>query len=174
MDLERIDVRIDPDYPHFGLIGEPTPHPQHPNQQKGLNHYVSVVNLDTGERCFKKLYANGRGLHFKHTGYSPMYLSDFTENAVVFPFQFVRVSPGAADLALAKADQIMAVEGEASREWRHSRADMASYDAATGEQVSFIYLPDDTRIAVGGGGDVAEQVREIVEAHNASLKGPRP
>lgn len=74
--------------------------------------------------------------------------------------------------ALAKADQIMAVEGEASREWRHSRADMASYDAATGEQVSFIYLPDDTRIAVGGGGDVAAQVREIVEAHNATLKAP--
>lgn len=68
-ELESIMVRIDPDYPFFGLIGEPVPNKQHPNQQKGLDLYVSVVNLDTGERCFKKLYDGKKGLHFKHTGY---------------------------------------------------------------------------------------------------------
>lgn len=87
--LECVSVKIDPDYPHFGLVGEPVDHRQHPNQQEGLDRYVHVINLDTGERCFKKLYSNGRGLHFKHTGYSPMYLDDFHASATVYPFQVV-------------------------------------------------------------------------------------
>jgi hypothetical protein len=88
--LKRIDIRLDPAYPHFGLVGEPVAHRQHQNQQNGLDLYVNVINLDTGEVCFKKLYKNARGLHFKHTGYSSMYLVDFSEDAVVYPFQFVR------------------------------------------------------------------------------------
>lgn len=80
-------VKIDTRYPHFGLIGEPKPHKQHPNQQNGLDLYVDVVNLDTGEKCFKKLYRNTKGLHFKHTGYSPTYLDDMTGEATVYPFQ---------------------------------------------------------------------------------------
>lgn len=86
-EIERMAVRYDPAYPHFGLIGEPVDHKQHPNEQRGLDLYVQVVNFDTGERCFKKLYEAKRGLHFKHTGYSPMYLDDFTADAAVVPFQ---------------------------------------------------------------------------------------
>lgn len=85
--MEAIDARFDPNYRHFGLVGDPTPHEQHPNQRKGLDLYVTVINFDTGERCFKKLYEGKRGLHFKHTGYSPMYLSDFTHRCTVIPFQ---------------------------------------------------------------------------------------
>ena len=94
VDLQSVEVRIDPNYPHFGLVGVPQPHRQHTNQQRGLDLYVTVFNLDTGERCFKKLYENRQGLHFKHTGYSPMYLNDFTERAVVYPFQVVRQPEG--------------------------------------------------------------------------------
>lgn len=82
-------VKFDPNYKHFGLFGDPEQHKQHPNEKKGLDVYVNVINFDTGEWCFKKLYENKRGLHFKHTGYSPMYLSSFTETATVIPFQVV-------------------------------------------------------------------------------------
>lgn len=82
-----ISVKHDPSYPHFGLVSGPVDHKQHQNQQRGLDRYVEVINFDTGERCFKKLYENGKGLHFKHTGYSPMYLDDFTVPGVVYPFQ---------------------------------------------------------------------------------------
>ncbi len=88
-EVKKIAVKYDPDYPVFGMPGEPEPHEQHPNQQRGLDVYVRVVNFDTGEWCFKKLYENRRGLHFKHTGYSPMYLADFTASGVVVPFQVI-------------------------------------------------------------------------------------
>lgn len=81
-------VKYDENYPYFGLKGAPTPYPQHSNQRKGLDLYVSVVNFSTGEWCWKKLYENKRGLHFKHTGFSPMYLDSFTSEAVVMPFQW--------------------------------------------------------------------------------------
>lgn len=87
--LRSIPAKYDPAYPVFGLVEGPVEHEQHPNQQKGLDLYVTVINFDTGERCFKKLYENKRGLHFKHTGYSPMYLDDFTADATVYPFQVV-------------------------------------------------------------------------------------
>lgn len=80
-------VKYDPNYPCFGLIGDPHPHKQHQNQQAGLDIYVHVVNFDTGETCHKKLYENRSGLHFKHTGYSPMYLHNFVADAEVCPFQ---------------------------------------------------------------------------------------
>lgn len=92
-ELSQYEVTYDPSYPTFGLIGEPHAHKQHQNQQAGLDLYVHVVNFDTGERCHKKLYENGRGLHFKHTGYSPMYLEDFTAGAVVTPFQVTFEAP---------------------------------------------------------------------------------
>ena len=88
-DIKKIEVRFDPNYKRFGLVGEPQSRKQHPNQQKGLDLYVDVINFDSGEWCFKKLYENKRGLHFKHTGYSPMYLDDFTEKATVIPFQVI-------------------------------------------------------------------------------------
>ncbi len=85
--VETAAVRYDPAYPYFGLSGEPVPHQQHPNQRKGLDLYVSVVNFESGEWCFKKLYEGKRGLHFKHTGYSPMYLADFAAEGFIVPFQ---------------------------------------------------------------------------------------
>lgn len=88
-DLKSIIVKINPSYPFFGLVGEPAPHKQHPNQQGGLDLYVSVINLETGEECFKKLYRNNKGLHFKHSGYSSTYLKDMSAWATVYPFQVV-------------------------------------------------------------------------------------
>lgn len=84
---ETITVTYDPNYPYFGLVSGPVEHKQHPNQQSGLDQYVHVINLQTGEPCFKKLYENKTGLHFKHTGYSSMYLKNFTETGSVIPFQ---------------------------------------------------------------------------------------
>lgn len=89
MTLRTVTVAYDPRYAHFGLIGEPEPHKQHCNQQGGLDLYVRVINFDTGEECHKKLYLNKTGLHFKHTGYSPMYLKDMTATATVYPFQVI-------------------------------------------------------------------------------------
>lgn len=90
--MKKILVKYDPNYPHFGIEGDPIPHKQHQNQQKGLDLYIHAINFDTGERCFKKLYDGSKGLHFKHSGYSPMYLSDFSQNAWVIPFQVEYVS----------------------------------------------------------------------------------
>ena len=87
MKLEKISVKYDPHYPHFGLQDGPMEHKQHPNQRAGLDLYVRVINFETGETCFKKLYENKSGLHFKHTGYSPTYLDQMTADAVVYPFQ---------------------------------------------------------------------------------------
>ncbi|MFT3671284.1 hypothetical protein [Aestuariivirga sp.] len=87
--MKTIAVRYDPHYPRFGLVGEPVPHKQHSNQQQGLDLYVKVINFDTGESCFKKLYPSKvKGLHFKHSGYSPTYLSDMTAEGCVVPFQW--------------------------------------------------------------------------------------
>lgn len=85
--MESYKVNIDPNYPHFGLEDAPVKHSQHPNQQKGLDLYVRVTHFETGERCFKKLYENKTGIYFKHTGYSPMYIRNFTAEATVVPFQ---------------------------------------------------------------------------------------
>lgn len=95
-EIERVSVKVDPNYRVFGLIGGPVEHKQHPNQRAGLDLYVQVINFDTGETCFKKLYHNKYGLHFKHTGYSPMYMKDFVEEATVIPFQ-VRFSEAPHD-----------------------------------------------------------------------------
>lgn len=87
--MKEIFGTCDRSYPHFALIEGPYDKKQHINQQCGLDKYVTVINLETGERCCKKLYENTKGLHFKHTGYSPMYLSDFTTPITVYPFQYV-------------------------------------------------------------------------------------
>lgn len=87
--MNTVNVKYDPNYPVFGWDGLIVDHKQHINQQNGLDKYVTVINFDTGEYCFKKLYENTKGLHFRHTGYSPMYLKDFTADAVVIPFQVI-------------------------------------------------------------------------------------
>jgi len=73
----------------FSLLEGPHKHKQHPNQQKGLDLYVLVVNECTGEICHKKLYENKKGLHFKHTGCSPSYLTDFIIEVTYIPFQIL-------------------------------------------------------------------------------------
>jgi len=87
-----IPVKYDPNYPAFGLVEGPIEHRQHPNQRAGLDLYVTVINFETGETCFKKLYENKRGMHFKHTGYSPTYLADMTAEGAVHPFRVEFVS----------------------------------------------------------------------------------
>lgn len=79
-------VKVDPNI-NFAILEDPVPHKQHSNQQKGLDLYITVLNIDTGETCFKKLYENTKGLYFKHTGYSPMYLKSFTKERVYVPYQ---------------------------------------------------------------------------------------
>lgn len=88
--LESYKCRYNKNYPYFGIIGEPFDRKQHPNQQKGLDIYVRCVNFDTGEICMKKLYENTKGIYFKHTGYSSMYISEFNDECLVFPFQVLK------------------------------------------------------------------------------------
>lgn len=87
----KIDVRKLKANPNidFAIIQEPVEHKQHPNQKGGLDLYISVLNISTGEVCFKKLYKNTKGLHFKHTGYSPMYLKEFTREVHYVPYQVI-------------------------------------------------------------------------------------
>lgn len=85
--VQTIRVKYDPNNPTFGLVGEPHDHRRHPNERLGLDRAVHVINFDTGEACHKKLYENKLGLYFKHTGYPTMYLSDFTADGEVVPFQ---------------------------------------------------------------------------------------
>lgn len=82
-----IPVKYDPNYPAFGLAAGPVERAQHPNQQMGLDLYVTVINFATGESCFKKLYENKHGLHFKHTGYRPTYLANMVADGIVHPFR---------------------------------------------------------------------------------------
>jgi len=89
VDLYFRTVKCNPRDPTFGLEGDPVDHKQHQNEQKGLDLYVNVVNFYTGEWCFKKLYENTKGLHFKHTGYGSMYLKNFTQEVKVYPFQVI-------------------------------------------------------------------------------------
>jgi hypothetical protein len=54
---------------------------------------------------------------------------------------------------------------------------MPSYNAMTGEQETFIYLPDGSRLPIGGGGDPVKQAAAIIAAHNealASAKATQP
>jgi len=70
---------------YFGILEDPKPHKQHPNQQEGLDLYIRVVNFRTGAVCFKKIYKNKKGLHFKHS--MVHYLKEFVHEAIYIPFQ---------------------------------------------------------------------------------------
>jgi hypothetical protein len=74
----------------FGMLEDMMPHNQHPNQQEGLDLYVRVLNLVSGEDCHKKLY-EGRGgrLYFKHKGYSNMYMDSFDQEVTYVPYQII-------------------------------------------------------------------------------------
>lgn len=74
---------------YFALIDGPFDKKQHQNQQKGLDVYVRVLNMDSGEECVKKLYENKKGLHFKHSGYPPSYLSEMTIGVIYIPYQVI-------------------------------------------------------------------------------------
>jgi hypothetical protein len=86
--LRTVPVKYDPSYSCFGIVDGPVERPQHPNQQRGLNLYVKVINNVTGEECLKKLYRNKTGLHFKHTGYPPTYIDRCTARGHFIPYQF--------------------------------------------------------------------------------------
>lgn len=73
----------------FAILKEPYEHKQHQNEQNGLDLYIEVLNFDTGEKCFKKMYKNSKGLHFKHTGYPTQYLSDFIQTITYIPYQII-------------------------------------------------------------------------------------
>jgi len=86
-DIKQIEVKSNG---WFGILEEPKPHKQHPNQQNGLDLYIKVINFDTGEVCFKKLYTNKKGLHFMHRGTpSAHYLDDFDGINLYVPFQIM-------------------------------------------------------------------------------------
>jgi hypothetical protein len=76
---------------YFAILKEPIEHKQHSNQQGGLDLYIEVLNLQSSEHCFKKLYKNKKGLYFKHTGYPPSYLSDFIKEVAYIPYQIYRI-----------------------------------------------------------------------------------
>lgn len=84
----------------FMLLEPPHPHEQHPNQQCGIDEYVTVINRSTGERCHKKLYLSSKGKYFKHTVSQPigggkalprMYVSEMTQTVLYVPFQVIEV-----------------------------------------------------------------------------------
>lgn len=74
---------------NFLLVNGPYPHQQHPNQQDGLDMYVDLINRNTNEKCCKKLYSNGKGLHFKHSGLPVTYMHDFVDDALYVPHQVI-------------------------------------------------------------------------------------
>ena len=85
--IEKQTVRTDG---HFGILSGPHDHKQHPNEQAGLDKYISLINFASGEKCFKKLYQNTKGLHFKHSKTGTHYLDSFTDTAVYVPFQIIK------------------------------------------------------------------------------------
>jgi len=68
--------------------------------------------------------------------------------------------------------EAVSTEAEPSTEgWCCSRADVRSYDALTGEEVTFIYPPGFAeRLPIGGGGDLKQQAQAIVDAINGAPK----
>lgn len=70
----------------FALVKQPYGKAQHPNQQCGLDIYVDVIDLVTGNKNSLKLYDGVRGRYFKKNG--THYLSDFTKTVTVVPYQY--------------------------------------------------------------------------------------
>lgn len=86
--MKKIEVKLDPSYPHFGLICDGKDNPYHKSYDGRSGHMrVRVVNLDTGELCDKKLMENKSGSYFTHKGYSPVYLHELIELAWFIPYQ---------------------------------------------------------------------------------------
>lgn len=65
--------------------------------------YISVLNEATGEHCFKKIYENKKGLHFKYSSTyrktsslkcadipSVHYIDSFTQDIIYVPYQIIR------------------------------------------------------------------------------------
>lgn len=86
MEIKQYKVKTNGD---FALLVEPYAKKQHPNQQNGLDKYVDVLDLGTGLVNSVKLYENSKGLHFKKGG--THYLSSFTRECVVVPYQVYEV-----------------------------------------------------------------------------------
>lgn len=73
----------------FSIIEDPHKFEQHPNQQNGLNLYVSVLDHSSGIINHVKLYKNKKGLHFKKNG--SHYLEDFNQIFEYVPLQIKKV-----------------------------------------------------------------------------------
>lgn len=72
----------------FSILDDPYDKKQDPNQQKGLDIYVGVLDHSTGEINHVKLYENTKGRFFKKRGNH--YLSDFTEVYIYSPLQIFK------------------------------------------------------------------------------------
>lgn len=83
MEITKIEAPTDG---LFALIKQPYAKQQHPNQQGGLDLYVDIIDLDTGNLNSVKLYENKKGLHFKKGG--SHYLSEFIGIVTVIPYQY--------------------------------------------------------------------------------------
>ena len=69
----------------FAIVRMPYSKKQHPNQQCGIDEYVDVIDLGTGNLNVVKLYENTKGKHFKKEG--THYIKDFTIDIEIIPFQ---------------------------------------------------------------------------------------
>lgn len=70
---------------YFSIVKNIYAKNQHPNQQRGLDKYIDVLDHGTGNVNIVKLYENKKGLHFKKHG--TWYLSEFTKNYLYLPYQ---------------------------------------------------------------------------------------
>lgn len=71
----------------FSLVTDIFDKEQHPNQQCGLDKYVSVLDHSTWNINTVKLYENSKGLYFKKNG--THYLDEFTDEHYWIPAQLV-------------------------------------------------------------------------------------
>ena len=92
MDIERHKLKSNG---WFGLFEIVENVKKYHAEWEGTDDCIRVLNFCNGEVCFKRVYENNKGLHFKHTGAryedSPTvhYLKDFTETVTYIPYQII-------------------------------------------------------------------------------------
>ena len=78
----------------FGILEYPANTPQFKQGE-----FIKLVNFDTGEECYKKVYENTKGKYFKHSGYErgtksnsgSFYINSFNSYIVYVPFQILEL-----------------------------------------------------------------------------------
>ena len=79
----------------FSILEEVEDVKKYHSHWAGTDDCIRVVNHATGEVCFKRIYENSKGRHFKHNGMryegcpSTMYIKDFTKEVIYVPLQFL-------------------------------------------------------------------------------------